>query len=108
MIRRVSKARAKQLREYAKVKPTFLAGQSYCFACGKLLLFALRVLHHFYKRRGALLCWVPGFRCACDECHFLIHLDETAARKANLLAPKECCDNFKRAKQHYESLQTTP
>src|SRR5437899_6847216 len=102
-IRRVSKARAKQRREYDKVKPEFLASHSHCFACGSFVELARRIIHHFYKRKGMLLAWLPGFRMACVECHYDIHFDETRARTWGFLAPKECCDDFKRAQQHYES-----
>lgn len=102
-LRRTSTARSRQLREYRKVKERFFYENNVCFACGKPVLYYQKVLHHFYKRSGELLCWEPGFRLAHSDCHFLIHLDEKAARDANLLAPKECCDDFNRAVAHYEA-----
>lgn len=106
-MKRVSTARAKQLREYAKVKLAFLTEQEMCFVCGKWVPPILRELHHFYKRKGKLLTWVPGFRLAHSRCHVpVIHINETAARERGLLAPKECCDDFDRAVKHHNQKDT--
>ena len=101
MIRHTSKSRAKQLREYRKLKAAFLSEHSTCFGCGKWIALDLRELHHRFGRVGRLLCWVPGFTCACHACHWNIknapHLMTPIAR-AGLECPKGCWNDFERAK----------
>lgn len=104
-VRKVSLARAKQQRQYAKLKAKFLAEYEHCFSCAGFVPEEERELHHFYKRRGRLLAWLPGFRMACDTCHSAIHHNEPLARFVGLLAPKECCDDFARAVKHHEKNQ---
>src|SRR5947209_3867919 len=103
-IRRVSLSRAKQLRLYeTKLKLAFFATHHHCFVCGMKLYPEEKVLHHWAKRRGKLLTWVPGFRLTDSGCHTVIHNDEAYARERGRLAPKECCDDFKRAQDYHRA-----
>lgn len=97
---RVSKARAKQLREYAKLKKEFLREHDECFVCGDKLLYDMRDLHHLYGRVGRLLTFVPGFRCVCCSCHHDIHSHPVEASRAGFLGPRGTWNDFDRAVKH--------
>src|SRR6516165_8114589 len=66
-LRRVSKKRQAQLKEYAKRKKVFLEEHPFCFVCWKHK--EAMDLHHFFGRVQELLHFVPGFRTVCRQCH---------------------------------------
>ena len=68
-LRRVRKKRQAQLKVYAKRKKVFLEEHPFCFVCLRNLPFSKRTLHHFFGRVDELLCFVPGFRTGCFDCH---------------------------------------
>lgn len=102
-IRRTSTARAKQLREYRKIKAEFLKSRPSCFWCGTLLRVEDRELHHKYGRAGRLLTWEPGFRCLCDWHHRMVHSEPAWAIKHSLLGPMGTFNDYNRAVAHYEA-----
>lgn len=102
-IRHTSTARAKQLREYRKVKYAFLCEHTRCEVCKRPLIFAERELHHAYGRNGRLLCWVPGFRCLCHRCHSAVHLLPTLAIERGYMGPMGTFNDYSRAVAHYEA-----
>ena len=102
-IRRTSTARAKQLREYRKVKSEFLRSNSHCWVCCIFLPPHCRELHHKYGRSGRLLTWEPGFRCVCHRCHDDIHTFPAAAISGEHLGPMGTFNDYNRAVAHYEA-----
>lgn len=85
-LRKVSKARAVQMRLYTKLKKAHLKDHEICFCCGYWLEPAGRDLHHFRGRTHGLLCWTPGFRTVCRECHTKIHDNPKWALNNRLIA----------------------
>lgn len=69
---RATPKRQAQLRQYRKRVHRFLEVNTICFRCHYHVPERWRENHHFFGRRGELLNWVPGFRCACRECHAYI------------------------------------
>lgn len=102
MIRRVSKARAKQQRQYAKLKAHFLANETHCFACKHWVFFEDRELHHWAGRVGRLLYYEPAFRMACPKCHAFIHAHPATAFIRGLIAPRGIWNDFNHTKTHHE------
>ncbi len=84
-IRPVSKARAKELRQYSKVIEEFLELHPWCEAsCSK----RSTEVHHTRGRVGPLLCDVRFFMAVCRECHDWIGNNMDAARKLGWLCEK--------------------
>ena len=102
-IRHTSTARARQLREYRKVKEAFLESKLACFSCFSTLARDKLDLHHFYGRTGRLLMWTPGFRCVCAKCHDLIHRNPSEAKTLGLIGPLGTWNDYNRAVAHYEA-----
>lgn len=95
-MKRVSTTRAKQLREYAKLKREYLKVCCFCWGCAKWLAPDQRELHHRFGRVGRLLTWVRGFTCVCAKCHSLVHtMPEDAP--SHLKCPKGCWNDYARA-----------
>lgn len=69
-IRRVSKKRAKELREYMKLRAEFLSMYVTCQICG--LQFATDI-HHSMGRTGSLLNKQIFWTAVCRECHQKCH-----------------------------------
>ena len=90
-LKSVSTARAKQLREYAKLKREWLKSQDEgggYFRCYNCLHFTKHIdVHHQRGRNGRLLCmkefWIP----LCRKCHNRVKDDPAWARSLKLLAP---------------------
>jgi hypothetical protein len=78
-MRKVSKKREPENREYRILRAVFLLTHPECFVCGKTTPFAQRQLHHYYGRTGRLLTWQPGFRMACRHCHEWIETHRNVA-----------------------------
>lgn len=83
-LRRVSKKRAKEGKEYTEVSREFLACNPICQVCNAA--FSTEV-HHKRGRVGPLLCDIRFFLAVDSECHKAIHDDPKAARQLGLLAP---------------------
>lgn len=100
-IRRVSKKRAKQLREYTKLRNEFLALHPICQVWLKengieettenVFLLMLRnapastEIHHMNRRNGARLNDESEWLAVCRGCHQWIHNNPRAARAAGWL-----------------------
>lgn len=110
-IRRVSKKRAKENREYSKLRKEWLELHPYCQATiklygldeeevirwGGLVLATLNrheivvpratEIHHVGRRRGAMLCDVSKFMAVCRDMHLRIHAEPSWAKENGLLDP---------------------
>lgn len=83
----MSKKRQEEWRLYVRAKRKFLREHTDCFKCEEFIPLKERELHHWAGRNGALLYYVPYFRCACRKCHDWIHNNVKAAQKAGWIAP---------------------
>lgn len=79
----ISTARAKRLREYAKLKRKFLSEKQRCDCCKKPNL-SLSV-HHSRGRIGRLLNMTEFWFAVCQDCHHWIHANPKCARYWGLL-----------------------
>jgi len=96
-IKRVSSARARQLRQYSRDRKLFLEQQLWCAACaivplrigqpGAWLINRATEVHHRFGRQGQLLNYQPYWLPVCRQCHDWIGRNPAAARKLGLLAP---------------------
>ncbi len=86
-IRRATPKRAKELAKYRRLKAKFLMEHSVCVRCSRKIPLEGRTLHHWAGRRNDLLCWVPGFRMACFDCHQQIERYRNDAVKEGFRAP---------------------
>lgn len=80
-ISKVSSKRAKQLREYKRVKEDYFYDNPLCEACGSTQI----VLHHKKGRRGERLTDRMYFMTVCTPCHNLIHAHPEWAYENNYL-----------------------
>jgi hypothetical protein len=80
-MRKISKARAAQLKTYAKFKAQFFIANPKCF-CGR----AAQEVHHKYGRAGWLLNATRYWISVCRTCHERIHSNPAWARQRGLLA----------------------
>lgn len=71
--------RQAQLRQYRRMNKVFLDNHAICFRCGFYVDRAQRQTHHFYGKVHELLCYLPGFRMACAECHQYIESNRKEA-----------------------------
>ncbi len=85
MIRSMSKKRAVQNKEYAKLKKAFMNRAIFCEA--KNCIRPAVDLHHKFGRIGRLLTWVPGFMALCRPHHLMCKSDPIEARALGLLCP---------------------
>jgi 5-methylcytosine-specific restriction endonuclease McrA len=76
-MRKVSKKRAKQLRHYSTVRREYLRQNPTCALCG----VEATEVHHKRGRVGVDLINKDYFLAVCRECHQLIELNPTWARK---------------------------
>lgn len=83
-LRRVSKKRAKENQEYAKVKREYLKAHPVCEGCHSAKATSL---HHYRGRIKGLLCDTRFFKALCHGCHEFVHLCPLNAREMGLLAP---------------------
>lgn len=77
MIRKVSKKRAAQNREYSKLRLEFLTLKPKCERCGN----KSTQVHHKAGRIGNLLTNIDFFMAVCFRCHQYIELNPNEARE---------------------------
>ena len=70
-LRRVSKKRDTELKEYRKLKAAHLKINPYCEVCAKAK--ATEIHHKLPLGRGGKLCDVTIFLASCRRCHTRIH-----------------------------------
>lgn len=80
-IRRVSKKRAKDLREYSKLSNQYLSEHPACEICG---VHGDLQLHH-KKGRGIYLCATEYFMAVCFWCHKKVENERAWAMKQRYL-----------------------
>lgn len=78
-LRRVSKHRTKELRQYAKLRHYFLNEHPFCMVRGCAPLVATDV-HHMAGRWGKHLLDTEKFLAVCSRCHLKIHCHPKWAR----------------------------
>lgn len=83
-LRKASKKRASEGREYTIVSRQFLADNPTCQLCYKM---DSSELHHMRGRAGRLLTDTRFFSACCSACHMWIHANPNKARELGLLAP---------------------
>lgn len=83
-LRRVSKKRASEGKEYQAVSRAFLVANPTCQACYKE---PATELHHKRGRIGKLLIDTRFFMAVDSDCHEFIHANPNRARELGLLAP---------------------
>lgn len=76
-IRKFSKKRAKENKDYSLNRKEFLEENPYCKVCGKIAT----TVHHKKGRIGGLLNDKRYFLPACDECHTKIELNPDWAKE---------------------------
>ena len=77
-MRRVSKRRAKQNREYSILRKAYIADHPQCEACNKR---KSTEIHHKARRVGRTLCAVEYFMAVCRQCHNYIEANPAWARQ---------------------------
>jgi len=82
-LRKVSKKRAAQNREYSRVRAKFLEDNPFCEAHDGYGLSTQ--IHHMNHREGIRLLDRKYFLAVCDECHRKIHNNPLWAREHGLL-----------------------
>ncbi len=84
-LRKVSKKRAKQNREYSKLRKEFLALRPYCDIFEPCCTRKATDIHHMKHREGNLLLdsayWLPS----CRACHRFLHDNPAYARESGFL-----------------------
>lgn len=80
-IRRISKHRATELREYSKLSNEYLSQHEACEICG---VHGGLTLHH-KRGRGIYLCSVEYFMAVCFWCHKKVHNERAWAMKQRYL-----------------------
>ena len=80
-LRRVSLKRAKQLREYLKVRNEYLSENNFCEVCGR----PAQDLHHRSGRIGEKLTDKANFMALCRLHHTWIHEHPKEARSLGWL-----------------------
>jgi hypothetical protein len=78
MIRRYSKRRESQMREYNSLRHDFLARVPNCERCGN----KANQVHHRKGRTGQLLTAEEYFMAVCADCHSFIELHPQQAKDA--------------------------
>ena len=96
-LRKMSKKREGEARQYAKCKKVFLREHPNCARCGTWKGFAVRDLHHWAKRAGKLYLEEKLWMMLCRECHDWVHRNEQQAQKDGWLAPRGALNNHSRA-----------
>jgi hypothetical protein len=95
-LRRVSKKRAKENREYTVVRARYLMDHPKCEACYPVNSYLLvhitkaspsEEVHHKNGRTGRLLNYTPFFIAVCRKCHDWIGRNGAEARELGVLAP---------------------
>lgn len=81
-IRKVSKKRAKQLREYSKLRKEFLAKHPHCEIFENDCTRKATEIHHMNKREGERLLDTAWWLPACRSCHQFI-TDRPACARAS-------------------------
>lgn len=81
-LRRVSKKRQKQLREYSVLREQYLETHRGCAVCGER---RATEIHHMAQRRGEMLNDPVWFLAVCRECHTDIHARPSWARQKGYL-----------------------
>lgn len=87
-LRRVSKKRAVENREYAKVRAVYLLEHPLCAGCklrGQRQYTATQI-HHVKGRTGRLLIDSRHFMGLCEDCHSFVHASPRRARELGMLA----------------------
>lgn len=87
-IRHATDGRAKQNREYKRLRKEWLAGKE-CEGCWPIFnrkQAPATELHHRRGRAGRLLLESRWFCALCDECHRYVHDHPNGARELGLLA----------------------
>lgn len=80
-MRKVSKKRAEQNKEYTKTRLQFISENELCERCGK----PADEIHHKAGRNGERLNDVKGFMSVCRGCHQWIHAHPKESREAGWL-----------------------
>ena len=75
-MRKISKKRAKQLKEYSKLRAEHLKDNYLCDVCG----CEATEIHHKNKRSGDRLLDNLYFMSVCRRCHQHIHLNPQQSR----------------------------
>jgi hypothetical protein len=81
MIRKVSKKRAQQNRQYAKVRLEYLETHPVCEANLQECLKVADEIHHRKGRTNDLLCNPEYFLAVCWNCHVWIELHPKEAKE---------------------------
>lgn len=79
-VRKVSKKRAKENREYAKVRKEYLEENPNCEANLAGCSYVATDIHHMKGRCGSLLTDVRHFRALCRNCHCFIEENPLEAK----------------------------
>ena len=92
MIRAQSKARQKQLREYAIEAPAYLLAHPVCAAHSiiwgmSVIMAHSNQVHHKRGRIGTLLTDKRFWMAVCSKCHGWINAHPSQARERGLIAP---------------------
>lgn len=82
-LRRMSKRRQLQMKEYYLVRAAYLSENPVCENCGERLATEI---HHISGRIGKRLNDSEYFMALCGQCHRTIHFRPSEARKKGLLA----------------------
>lgn len=83
-LRRVSKKHGKELREYSKLRKTFLEEHTTCEVSRPECSGSSSQVHHVFKR-GKYLNVPSTWLACCDSCHRWVHGNPSQARTLNLL-----------------------
>jgi hypothetical protein len=83
-LRRVSKKRAKQNKEYSRLRQEFLTTRPICDACGG----KATEIHHKRGRLQARLLDQDYFAPLCQPCHQKVHLNPKWAYSIGLMIPR--------------------
>jgi hypothetical protein len=83
-LKKVSTKRAKELREYAKLRKVFLSAHPFCMAQG-CYPFAATQVHHMAGRWGKKLLNVDKFLAVCADHQRMIHNRPAWARELGYL-----------------------
>lgn len=83
-LRRVSKKRAKQNREYSRLREEFLRSKPICDVCGA----RATEIHHKKGRFRDRLLDQDYFAPLCQTCHRKVHLNPKWAYSVGLMVPR--------------------
>lgn len=102
-LKKVSRSLRERLKVYQFLAKIFLSKpeNENCIICTvrrehgeNIVINRSTEIHHHRRRRGRLLCWVPGFRASCYPCRLWPHENGERARELGLLASAVLFDVF--------------